>query len=141
MRSISVGAALLVASVCFAADESPKATRFLEGSRSTFPAKSLPEGKKLLIAVLESCHDVSDETVKYSTDDLKTAQKGDHVRFEFPKAIKCEVQQKKLEVSEAIYAKGVFWLVCGNDVVRATKYTFDKLEPFRKWFEQTLPAD
>jgi len=123
------------------APEPPKATRVLEGSKTTFPAKSMAEGVKLLIGVLESCHDISDESVKYSAEDLKNAQKEDHVRFVFPKAIKCEVLEKKLEVSEAIYAKGVFWLVCGKDVVRCTKYTFDKMEPFRKWFEQTLPAD
>ncbi len=103
------------------ADDSPKATRVLEGSKTTFPAKSVPEGVKLLIGVLESCHDISDETVNYSTEDLKKAQKGDHLPFVFPKPIKCEVLEKKLGVSEAIYAKGVFWLVCGKDVVQGVR--------------------
>lgn len=141
MRYVAAAAALFVASACFGAEEPPKAARVIEGAKSTFPAKSIPKGVKLLRGVLESCHNMSDGTVKYTADDLKKAQKGDHVRFVFPKPLKVEVLGKKLQVSEAIYADGVFWLACGNDVVRCTKYTFDKMDQFQEWYRQTLPAD
>ena len=143
MRYASAVAVLFVTTACLGADEPPKATRVIEGpkSKTTFPAKSIPEGVKLLTGVLESCHDMSDGTVKYTADDLKKAQKGDHVQFVFPKPLKVEVLGKKLEVSEAVYAEGVFWLICGKDFVRCTKYTYDKMDQFREWYRQLLPAD
>ena len=133
MRYASAVAVLFVTTACLGADEPPKATRVIEGSKTTFPAKSIPEGVKLLTGVLESCHDMSDGTVKYTADDLKKAQKVDHVRFVFRKPLKVEVLGEKLEVSEAVCADGVFWLVCGKDVVRCTKYTYDKMDRFREW--------
>lgn len=94
-----------------------------------------------MIGALESCHSISDGTVKYSTDELKKARKGDHVWLVFARPIEVEVLEKKLKVSEAVFADGVFWLLCGNDVVRCTKYEFDNMEPFRQWFRQLLPVD
>jgi hypothetical protein len=119
----------------------PKATRVIEGSKTTFPAKSIPEGVKTLTGALESCHTMSDGTLPYTADDLKNAQKGDHVRFLFPKPLGVEVMRKKLEVSEAVFAKGVFWLLCGEEVVRCAKYEHNKMDRFEKWYRQTLPAD
>jgi hypothetical protein len=141
MRYLATAAALLVATACLGADELPKATRMIEGAKTTFPAKSISEGVKALTGALESCHDMSDGTIRYTVADLKKARKGDHVRFVFPKPLGVEVLEKKLEVSEAVYADGVFWLVCGKDVVRCTKYTFDKMDRFREWYRQPLPAD
>jgi hypothetical protein len=129
---------LLPAALCAA---EPKATRFLEGDKTTFPAKSMDEGVRVLIAALKSCHDMSDGTVMYSAEDLKKAQSGEHVRFEFPEPREVTILGEELIVSEVVFAKGVFWIVNGTDVVRCTKYTFDKFEPFRKWYQQTLPVD
>jgi hypothetical protein len=131
---------LLVATACLGSDELPKATRVIEGTRTTFPAKSIPAGVKALTGVLESCLDMSDGTVRYTADDVKKAQKGDHVRFVFPKPLGVRVLGQKHEVSEAVYAKGVIWLVCGKDVVRCTKYTPDQWLRFNDWYRQTLPA-
>jgi hypothetical protein len=122
-------------------DDLPKATRAIEGSKTTFPEKSIPEGVKALVGALESCHTRSDETVKYAVDDLKKARKGDHVRFLFPKPLGVEVLGKKLDVSEAVFADGVFWLLCGEEVVRCTKYEYDKMKRFQEWYRPTLPAD
>jgi hypothetical protein len=144
---------LFVGTVCLGADDPPKdtrvvegpkppkATRVIEGEKTTFPAKSIPEGVKALAGALESCHDMSDGTVPYTADDLKSARKKDHVRFLFPKPLGVEVLGTKLEVSEAVFAKGVFWLLCGEEVVRCTKYEFAKMDRFQKWYRQTLPAD
>jgi hypothetical protein len=141
MRYVAATAALFVATTCLRADEPPKATRVIDGTKTTFPARSIPEGVKALTGVLESCHDLSDGTIKYTADDLKKAQKGDHVRFVFPRPLGVEVLNRQLVVSEVVFAGGVFWLVCGNDVERCTKYTFDKMTPFREWYRQTLPPD
>jgi hypothetical protein len=115
--------------------------RVIEGTKTTFPANSIPEGVKALSGALESCHARSDGTVRYTSDDLKKAKKGDHVRFEFTRPLPVEILGKKLEVSEAVFAAGVFWLVCRQDVVRCTKYEFAKMKPFGEWYRQTLPAD
>ena len=44
-------------------------------------------------------------------------------------------------VLEAVHSDEVFWLVCGTDVVRCAKYTYDKMDRFREWYRQTLPPD
>jgi hypothetical protein len=132
--------ALLAAQTCRAGDP-PKATRVIEGQKTTFPEKSLAGGVQALVGALESCHDISEETVKYTAEELKKARKGDHVSFVFAKPLGVEVLDRNLEVSEAVFAKGVFWLLCGKEVVRCTKYEFDKFDRFLEWYRQTLPAD
>jgi hypothetical protein len=134
---VLVGAAMLVAQGS-RADDLPKATRVIEGAKTTFPEKSLPEGVKAFVGVLESCSDMSDGTVQYTADDLKKARKGDHVSLVFAKPLAVTVLGKRLEVSEAVFANGVFWLLCGKEVVRCTKYEYDKMERFQEWYRQTL---
>lgn len=141
MRYVAVAVALFVATACFGADEPPKATRVIEGTTAVFPTKSVPDGVKRLTGVLDSCHDISDGTIQYTADDLKKAQKSDHVRFVFSKPLSVKLRGKKLDVSEAIYADGVFWLVCGKDIVRCSKYTHDKWDPFLKWYRQMFPVE
>jgi hypothetical protein len=137
---VLVCAATLVASGA-RADDLPKATRVIEEQKTTFPEKSLPEGVKAVVGALESCHDVSDGTVKYTADDLKKARKGDHVSLVFAKPLAVTVLGKRLDVSEAVFADGVFWLLCGREVVRCTKYEYDKMERFREWYRQPLKVD
>ncbi|AWM40320.1 hypothetical protein GobsT_12100 [Gemmata obscuriglobus] len=136
MRYLAVAAALLVTVPRLGADE-PTAARVLEKVKTTYPAKSVAEGARLLGGVLESCHAVGAGTAA----ELAAARKGDHVRFLFPKPLRVEVGGRTLEASEVVYADGVLWLACGPRVVRCTKYTHLQMEPFRKWYEQTLPAD
>ncbi len=136
--SLATGS-ILAATACFGADKSPKATRVIDGTKTTFPAKSVPEGAVALAGLLESCHTLNDGTVKYTADDLKKAQTGDHVRFVFPKSLKVAILGKPLDVSETVYADGVLWLVSGTDVLRCSKYEFDKYDRFLEWYRQTLP--
>jgi len=141
MQCLAVATAVFVATACVAPDNTPQAIRVIEGTKTTFPARSIPDGVLALSGALESCHDVSDGSVTYTTDELKKAQKGDHVRFVFPKPLGVELRGQKCDVSEAVFANGVYWVVCGKDVVRCTKYTHDKMDRFLKWYRQTLPAD
>ena len=151
MRFVAPVVALFVATACAGATPDPwlprfdlrKATRMIEGTKMTFPAKSIPEGVKALTGVLESCSTMDDRANQYTADDLKKAQKGDHVRFVFSKPLKVEIMsyRKKLEVSEAVYADGRFLLFCGKDVVYCSKYNHEKMTRFREWYRQTLPAD
>jgi hypothetical protein len=150
MHHTAITAFLFVATACHYVDkgprfprviEGPKATRVIEGSKSTFPTRSIPEGVKLLTRALESCHVISDGTVTHSADDMKRAQIQNHVHFLFPTPLRVKVLGKNLAVSEAVVASGVFWLRCGNEVVRCTKYTHDKMQPLHDWYRQTLPAD
>jgi hypothetical protein len=148
MRFTLVPVLLFLAAVCQGADDSrkvssrtveekPMASRRLEGDTSQFPANSLVEGVKATVAVLESCHSSDAET--YTAAGLKKAQQGDHVRLVFPKPITVTVLRDEFDVSEVVYADGVFWLRCGAKVVRSTKYEFEKWRPFESWFRQLLP--
>ena len=127
------------------AEEKPSAIRMIEGEKTTFPAKTMPEGVKALRAVLEACHDINDETLRFTVRDLEAAKKdaaaGEYVEFLLPEALPVEVLRHKLQVSEALYAKGVFWVISGTEVMRCTKYEFDKMDRFQKWYRQVLPAD
>jgi hypothetical protein len=141
MQYIAVVATVLVANACVRADEHAEATRVIDGTKTAFPAKLTPEGVKALTGALQSCHDMSDGTVRYKPDDVKKAQQGDHIRFVFAKPLPVEVLSKKLEVSEVVFAEGVFWLISGKEVVRCTKYEYHKMSLFREWFRQSLPAN
>jgi hypothetical protein len=141
MRHVATVAALFVATACVGAEELKKATRVIDGTKTTFPAMTTPEGVKALTGVLESCIFMDDRANQYTADDLKKAQKGNHVRFVFSKPLKVEIMRKKLEVSEAVYADGRFLLLCGKDVVYCSKYAPDKSLSFAKWYRQPLPAD
>jgi hypothetical protein len=134
---------LLFTGMCHGADDPPKASRKLEGRTTPFPAKTIAEGVKVTISVLESCHSLDDGTrnggnLAYSTANLKKAQEGDHLRFEFPKPVKVKILDKTYEVSEVVFADGAFWLRCGDKVVRSTKYEFAKSKAFVEWFRQAL---
>jgi hypothetical protein len=136
---------LCLTACCLLAAEKPTAIRLIEGEKTTFPEKAMPEGVKALRAVLESCHDINDETLTHTVQEIEDAKKAaaadEYIEFLFPQAIEVEVLENKLQVSEAVYAKGVFWVISGKDVMRCTKYEFDKMERFRKWYRQTLPVD
>ncbi|HJZ90516.1 MAG TPA: hypothetical protein VKE40_06555 [Gemmataceae bacterium] len=125
-----------------AADDEPKVTRRLDGDKYTFPAKTVEEGTKALIAAIESCHSsdwVEENPPAYA--DPEKAQKGDHVRFVFKKPITVTVLTDRLEVTEAIFANGAFLLRADGKVMRSTKYEFQKMKPFLDWYGQTLPVD
>ena len=123
--------------------------RYLSHQDALKPALTVAENLAFFAALwggavagaLESCHDMSGGTVPYSADDLKKARKGDHVSLVFTKSLEVKVLGRKLEVSEVVFADGVFWLLCGNEVVRCTKYESDKMDRFQKWHRQTLPVD
>ena len=147
MRFTRVAVLLFLAAVCQGADDPPKASsrtlegkttasRRLEGSTTQFPANSLAEGVKATVAVLESCS--SSDAEGYTAADLKRALLGVHVRLVFLKPIAVMVLRDKFEVSEVVYADGVFWLRCGAKVVRSSKYEFEKWKPFEAWFRQAL---
>lgn len=138
---LAIVVAVLFATGCFGADEAPTASRVLEGTKSTFPAKTMPDGVKKLTGVLESCHEVSDGTIPYGPDDLKKAQFGDYLRFVFTKPIKVDVRRKKVDATEVVYSNGVFWVVSGKEVLRCTKYTHEQWVPFQEWYRQSMPAD
>jgi hypothetical protein len=147
MRYLATAAALLVAITAVCAEDLPKATRVIDGRKTTFPAKTIRNGEKALTEVLEACHTIGDrrfengKEIKYTADDVKQAQKGDHVRFVFPKPIDVTVLGNEMEVSEAVFANGAFWLVYGKDVARCSKYEYEKMKRFEDWYRQPLPGE
>jgi hypothetical protein len=133
---------LLIATTCYAVDDSPKVTRKIDGDRTTFPAKSIDDGVNALLGAIESCHS-TDWAGKKPPElaDLEKAQNRDHVRFVFRKPITVKVANERMEITEAIFADGAFLLRSGKKVMRATKYEFKKFQPFEEWYRQTLPVD
>jgi hypothetical protein len=144
MRWTLVGVLLFVTTACHAADE-VTASGTLDGKKVQFPAKSVAEGVKATIALLESCHSISDGTIAYTVADVKNARQGDHVRLVFAKPVTVTVLRNKLKVSELVFTQplntGVFWLRCGNQVVRCTKYEYQKEKRFVAWRRQARAAD
>jgi hypothetical protein len=140
MRFTLVPALLFVATACYGADET-KATRKLEGVKTTFPAKIIKAGVKAAIAALETCHSSMESSDPAA--DMKRAQEGDHVRVVFAKPVKVEVLNDEYEISEVVFAPdpGVFWIRSGDKVLRCGKYQFQEMQQFQDWYRQTLPAD
>jgi len=147
MRYLLTAAALTMATTAICAEDLPKVTRVIDGRKTTYPEKTIRDGVRALSDVLEACHYLADsrfengKEIQYTADDVKTAQKGDHVRFVFSKLLLVDVLDKELDVSEAVFANGAFWLVCKKGVVRCSKYEHDKMDRFEKWYRQTLPTD
>jgi hypothetical protein len=133
---------VFVAATCYGADEVEKATRKLDGEKTTFPAMTITEGLKAMIGAIESCS-ASTWGVKkpFELADLEKAQKGDHVRFVFSKPITLTVMRDKVEVSEVVFSAGAFWLRTGKKVLYCSKYQHEKMKTFETWYRQTLPVD
>jgi hypothetical protein len=123
--------------------EGPSATGKLDGKKVRFPAKTIEQGVKATVELLESCCSHDDGSIPYTVAELKNAQAGDHVRLVFPKPI--TVFGGKVEVSELIFTQpsntGVFWLRSGDKVRRYTKFQFQKQKAFEMWLRQAQPAD
>ena len=143
MRGILLGVVMAVTATANAADDVPVATGILHGKTVKFSEKGLAEGAKATIELLESCHDLDDETPALA--DLKKARQGDHVRLVFAKPIAVTVLGKTFEVSELIFTQplntGVFWLRGGRRLVRCTKFEPQKEPSFITWLEQAKIKD
>ena len=83
MRCAFATLVMLFAAMAHGADGAPKATGTLDGKQLKFPEKGVADGVKATVGLLESCHDES----LYQADELKKAEKGDHLRLVFPKPI------------------------------------------------------
>jgi len=128
---------LSFAAICHGADDPPEATRKIEGRTTQFPPKTIAEGMKLTVVVLESCS--ASDTETYTAADMKKAQEKDHVRWMFPRPIAVTIDGDTFKASEVVYAAGAFWVRDGEKVVRCAKYQYDKMKPFGEWYRQTLP--
>jgi hypothetical protein len=137
MRFTFVFVILFVMCAAYGADETPKASRKLEGTTAQFPEKSIEKGVNATLGVLQSCS--SSSASSEPAADLKKARQGDHVRMVFCKPVRVRVLDESYDVSEVVYADGVFWLRHGDKVQRCTKYHFQEWKAFEEWYRQTLP--
>ncbi|HEY1192489.1 MAG TPA: hypothetical protein VGE74_33000 [Gemmata sp.] len=140
MRYALASIFVLFAAGVHGADDSAKASATLDGKVVQFPEKGIAGGVKATIALLESCHDSGTGTAA----DLKKAQAADHVRLVFAKPIAVTILGDKLEVSELVLTQplntGVFWLRCGDKVIRCTKYQVAKEKDFIGWRNEARAA-
>ncbi len=131
---------LLTANACWAED-ALKASGTLDGKRVKFPEKSVADGVKATIGLLESCHSES----LYQADEFKKALQGDHIRLVFAKPITARVNNEQIEFSELVFRlptnTGVFWVRTGEKWRRYSKYEFEKEKPFAAWLREAQPAD
>jgi len=141
MRRALAAVVVVVVAGAGAAGDGPEVTGTVDGKRITFPEKSVPDGVKATLGLLESCHDEG----LYQADELRKAARGDHVRLEFPRPVPVAVMGKEIEVSELVFRRplntGVFWVRTGDGWRRYAKYEFQKEEPFAAWLRQARAAD
>lgn len=141
MRNVLLLVVVLVPAGACRAGDAPKASGTLDGKKVTFPEKSVADGVKAAVGLLESCSDESD----YKADELKKAGEGDHVRLVFADPITVTVMGKKVAVSELVFrlpmSTGVFWVRTGDTWRRYTKFAFQKEKPFAAWLTEARPAD
>ncbi len=132
---------VLLAAVAPAADGAPQATGTLDNKQLAFPEKGIPDGVKATLGLLESCHSEG----LFQADELKQAEKGDHIRLVFPKPVTATVMDEKVEVAELVFRRplntGVFWVRTGDKWRRYSKYEFQKEQPFEQWLRQAQPAN
>jgi hypothetical protein len=140
MRNVLFVALVLVTAAACRAEDTPKASGTLEGTKVKFPEKGIAEGVKATLGLLESCHDKS----LYEADELKQAKEGDHIRLVFAKPITVRVVNEDVEVSELVFRlptnTGVFWLRSGDKWRRYSKYEPQKVEPFLTWLREAQPV-
>ncbi len=145
MRLLVISLFLFTAAGSPATEDEVTASGKLDGKKVQFPAKGVAEGAKATIALLESCHSASDDTLPYTAADLEAARKEDHIRLVFAKPVEVIVLGIKHKVLEIIFTqplnKGVFWLRVGEKVIRCSKYEFQKQKAFEKWREQAQQVE
>jgi hypothetical protein len=126
-------------------DETPRASGKLDGKRVTYSSDTIAEGVKATTALLESCHDCSDNSVRYTAADLKKAQEGDYIHLLFAKPITVKVCDHEIKVTELVLTQplntGVFWLRSGSTFWRCSKYQVEKEKPFLAWRGQAQLED
>ena len=153
MRFAAIPVMLLFAAIACGADvppkargtvavkDLPKASGILHGKKVMFPGKSVADGVKAAVGLLESCHDES----LFQADELKKAEGGDHVRLVFAKPVTVTVMGANVEVSELAFRlpmnTGVFWVRTGDKWRRYSKWEFEKEKPFAVWLREAEPAD
>ena len=141
MRNVLLAVVLLVPAGACRAEDAPKAGGTLDGKKVQFPEKSVAGGVKAAVGLLESCSDES----PYQADELRKAERGDHVRLVFAEPMTVTVKGEKVEVSELVFRlptnTGVFWVRSGEKWRRYSKYEFQKEEPFMAWLREAQPAD
>jgi hypothetical protein len=123
-----------------AAESGIKASGTLDGKKARFPAKSLADGVKASIRLLQSCHNES----SYSGAELRKAEQGDYVRFVFAKSITVVVMGEKVELSEVVVRlplnTGVIWVRSGEKMRRYSKFEPEENKRFVSWLRQAATA-
>jgi hypothetical protein len=110
-------------------------------SRSSYSCRPARAGRRTRPAVglLESCRD---ESVS-DADELRRAERGDHVRLVFAEPVAVAVLGEKVKVSELVFRlpvnTGVFWVRAGDTWRRYSKYEFRKEKPLAEWLREARP--
>jgi hypothetical protein len=136
MRNVLVAAVVLLTANAYSVEDAPEASGNLDGKRVKFPEKSVADGVKATVGLLESCHSES----LYQADEFKKALQGDHIRLAFAKPITARVNNDQIEFSELVFRlpmnTGVFWVRTGDKWRRYSKYEFEKEKPFAAWLRE-----
>src|SRR3954451_8106386 len=99
MRNVLVTAVVLLLADACRAEDAPQASGRLEGKKVRFAEKSVADGVKAAVGLLESCSDHS----LYNADEFKKALEGDHIRLAFAKPISARVCSEQVEFSELVF--------------------------------------
>jgi hypothetical protein len=141
MRNVLVAVVVLLTANAGGAEDAPTASGTLDGKAVKFPEKSVADGVKASVSLLESCHNES----LYQADEFTKALQGDHVRLVLAKPVTARVVNEQVEFSELVFRlplnTGVFWVRTGDKWRRYSKYEFAKEKPFAAWLREAQPAD
>lgn len=124
---------LSIATVAAGADETAKATGRIAGRAVKFPQKTIADGVRVNVILLESSHDES----AFDKAELAKAKRGDHIRLVLSKPRAATILGKPVTVSELLLRlplnKGVYWVRSGTKWRRFAKYEFGKTGPVQAW--------
>ena len=132
---------VLFAGVALGAENEPQLSLLLDGKPAKVAGKSVAEGVRATVGLLESCHDES----PFAAEEFKAARQADHLRLVFAKPVAANVMSQKLELSELVVRlplnTGVVWVRAGDRWRRFSKFEYLKTVPVTAWVESARTAE
>ena len=141
MRSVLAIAFVLFTGVALGAENEHQLSFLLDGKPAKVAGKSVAEGVRATVGLLESCHDES----PFAAEEFKAARQADHLRLVFAKPVAANVMSQKLELSELVVRlplnTGVVWVRAGDRWRRFSKFEYLKTVPVTAWVESARTAE
>lgn len=141
MRSVLAISIVLFAGVALGAEIEPQSSFRLDGKPAKVADKSIADGVRATVGLLESCHDES----PFAAEEFMAARQADHLQLVFAKPVAANVMSQKIEISELVVRlplnTGVVWVRAGDRWRRFSKFEYLKTVPVTTWVESARTAE